>query len=61
MTDRDVAGPLAFYKEARSAGDFEKGIEGESWKPRFDRYVAAFEPVLGHQDGPPDGYHDPEG
>jgi uncharacterized protein YndB with AHSA1/START domain len=32
------------------------GVEGEAWKPRFDRYVAAFEPVLGPQDGPPDGY-----
>jgi uncharacterized protein YndB with AHSA1/START domain len=31
------------------------GAEGESWKPRFDRYVASFEPVLGHQDGPPEG------
>lgn len=31
------------------------GVEGEPWKPRFDRYVAAFEPVLGHQDGPPEG------
>ena len=39
----------------------ESGVEGESWKPRFDRYVATFEPVLGHQDGPPDGYRDPEG
>ena len=28
MTDRDVAAPLAFFKEARTAGDFEKGIEG---------------------------------
>lgn len=27
----------------------------EPWQPRFDRYVAAFEPVLGHQDGPPAG------
>jgi hypothetical protein len=34
--------------------------EVEPWKPRFDRYVAAFEPVLGHQEGPPEGYRDPE-
>lgn len=33
----------------------ESGSEGEPWKPRFERYLAAFEPVLGHQDGPPDG------
>jgi len=31
------------------------GAETESWKPRFDRYAATFEPVLGHQDGPPEG------
>lgn len=28
VTDRDVAAPMAFFKEARIAGDFEKGIEG---------------------------------
>jgi len=38
----------------------EHGTEGESWKPRFDRYVAAFEPLLGHQEGPPEGYRDPD-
>ncbi len=35
------------------------GVDGETWQPRFERYVAAFEPVLGHQDGPPDGYNEP--
>ena len=35
-------------------------VEREGWQPRFDRYVAAFEPELGHQDGPPEGYVDPE-
>ena len=30
--------------------------EGDGWRPRFDTYVAAFEPVIGHQDGPPAGY-----
>jgi uncharacterized protein YndB with AHSA1/START domain len=29
--------------------------ERETWKERFDRYVDGFEPVLGPQDGPPDG------
>jgi hypothetical protein len=28
VTDRDLAAPIAFFKEARTAGDFEKGIEG---------------------------------
>jgi uncharacterized protein YndB with AHSA1/START domain len=36
------------------------GVEAESWQPRFERYVAAFEPILGHQDGPPQGYGEPE-
>ena len=29
-------------------------------RQRFDRYAATFEPVLGHQDGPPEGVHDPD-
>lgn len=32
----------------------------EPWQPRFDRYVAAFEPVLGRQEGPPPGVADPD-
>jgi uncharacterized protein YndB with AHSA1/START domain len=32
------------------------GVESESWQPRFERYVTTFEPILGHQDGPPEGY-----
>jgi mono/diheme cytochrome c family protein len=28
VTDRDTAAPLAFFQQARAAGDFEKGIEG---------------------------------
>lgn len=35
------------------------GTGGEPWKARFDRYVVALEPTLGHQDGPPAGYRDP--
>ncbi len=27
-----------------------------AWQPRFQVYVAAFEPVLGAQEGPPQGY-----
>jgi uncharacterized protein YndB with AHSA1/START domain len=38
----------------------EQGAETEPWKPRFDRYVTAFESTLGHQDGPPEGYRDPD-
>jgi len=34
----------------------EGGTEIETWRPRFQRYVASFEPVLGHQDGPPEQY-----
>jgi uncharacterized protein YndB with AHSA1/START domain len=33
----------------------QQRVDGESWKVRFDHYVASFEPVLGHQDGPPEG------
>ncbi len=29
------------------------GHERMPWRERFDRYVSEFEPVLGHQDGPP--------
>jgi uncharacterized protein YndB with AHSA1/START domain len=36
----------------------ELGQESEPWQPRFDRYASEFEPVLGHQDGPPEGYLD---
>jgi uncharacterized protein YndB with AHSA1/START domain len=28
----------------------------DAWQPRFDAYAAAFEPIIGHQDGPPQGY-----
>jgi uncharacterized protein YndB with AHSA1/START domain len=28
--------------------------ETETWTARFERYAAAFEPVLGHQEGPPE-------
>jgi uncharacterized protein YndB with AHSA1/START domain len=35
-----------------------RGADGEPWQVRFDRYVAALEPTLGHQDGPPEGYKD---
>jgi uncharacterized protein YndB with AHSA1/START domain len=30
--------------------------QGGGWKLRFDHYVAAFERVLGHQEGPPPGF-----
>jgi uncharacterized protein YndB with AHSA1/START domain len=36
----------------------QHGQEREQWKDRFDRYTAELAPVLGHQDGPPAGYHD---
>jgi uncharacterized protein YndB with AHSA1/START domain len=36
------------------------GSESEAWKPRFERYVTAFEPVLGHQEGPPEAARQPD-
>jgi uncharacterized protein YndB with AHSA1/START domain len=39
----------------------QQGVDGEPWKGRFDRYVASFEPILGHQDGPPEGMANPDG
>lgn len=33
----------------------ELGAERQSWQDRFSRYVAEFEPVLGSQEGPPEG------
>ena len=38
----------------------QTGYEAETWKVRFDRYASSFEPILGHQDGPPEGYRDPD-
>jgi uncharacterized protein YndB with AHSA1/START domain len=52
---------------ARNAAGWEscldrlQGVDGESWTVRFDRYVASFEPLLGHQDGPPEGMANPDG
>ena len=51
---------------ARNAAGWEQcldrlqGLEPapDSWRPRFQHYAAAFEPVLGPQDGPPAGYKD---
>src|SRR5436190_4799890 len=28
----------------------------DAWQPRFEAYAAAWEPTLGKQEGPPDGY-----
>jgi uncharacterized protein YndB with AHSA1/START domain len=38
----------------------EHGVEREPWKTRFDRYAERFAPTLGQQDGPPEGFHDPD-
>jgi uncharacterized protein YndB with AHSA1/START domain len=33
------------------------GLEGgPGWRPRFEAYAAAFEPRVGAQEGPPEGY-----
>jgi uncharacterized protein YndB with AHSA1/START domain len=37
----------------------EFGAEQATWQERFDRYSSEFEPVLGHQEGPPAGYQAP--
>lgn len=37
----------------------ERGADSERWQLRFERYVAAFTPLFGQQDGPPEGYHEP--
>ena len=34
----------------------ELGTADGPWQARFEHYVAAFEPVLGPQEGPPEGY-----
>ena len=34
----------------------EGHTQPDGWKTRFDHYVAAFEPVLGPQEGPPAGF-----
>ena len=31
-----------------------------AWKERFDGYVVTFEPVLGPQEGVPEGVSDPD-
>ena len=55
---------LAATAAARNAAGWEvclerlvEGVVGEDWTPRFERYSAAFEPVLGAQEGPPTGVH----
>jgi hypothetical protein len=57
---------LSANHAARNAAGWEScldrlqlGAESEPWQARFDRYVASFEPVLGHQDGPPKGMAGP--
>jgi uncharacterized protein YndB with AHSA1/START domain len=37
------------------------GAAGGTWQQRFDRYAGAFGPVLGPQDGPPEGVRDVDG
>jgi uncharacterized protein YndB with AHSA1/START domain len=49
---------------ARNAAGWEVCLDrlvaghGGDWQPRFERYVAAFEPVLGPQEGPPEDWHE---
>ena len=52
---------------ARNAAGWEVCLDrlvnhqGEDWQPRFERYVAAFEPVLGPQEGPPQDWQENHG
>lgn len=53
---------LAANHAARNAAGWEAcldrldgGREREGWRARFDRYLTDFRPVLGPQDGPPEG------
>jgi uncharacterized protein YndB with AHSA1/START domain len=55
---------LGAARAARHAAGWEvclerlvDGVVGEGWLPRFERYSATFEPVLGPQEGPPVGVH----
>jgi uncharacterized protein YndB with AHSA1/START domain len=56
---------LGASRAARNAAGWEvclerllEGTVGEDWNSRFERYTAAFEPILGAQDGPPPNDHD---
>jgi uncharacterized protein YndB with AHSA1/START domain len=51
---------LGASKAARNAAGWEvclerlvDGVVGEEWQPRFARYSARFQPLLGAQEGPP--------
>jgi uncharacterized protein YndB with AHSA1/START domain len=55
---------LGAARAARNAAGWEvclerlvDGIVGEDWAPRFQRYSAAYESILGPQDGPPAADH----
>jgi len=55
---------LSAAHAARNAAGWENCLdrlqfdrEIESWKSRFDEYATSFEPVLGHQDGPPEEFN----
>jgi uncharacterized protein YndB with AHSA1/START domain len=58
---------LSASHAARNAAGWETcldrlqlGTEAEPWQARFDHYVQAFEPRLGHQEGPPEGSGAPD-
>lgn len=54
---------LGASEAARNAAGWESCLdqlqfnrETESWTTRFKHYVAVFEPLLGEQEGPPEGF-----
>jgi uncharacterized protein YndB with AHSA1/START domain len=57
----DVLAPASAARNAAGWDDCLDRLTGRtpekgSWQPRFERYSATFEPLLGRQDGPPEGY-----
>jgi len=57
----DVLPPNAAARNAAGWDDCLDRLAGtvpkpNSWRERFDVYAAAFEPTLGHQEGPPAAY-----
>jgi uncharacterized protein YndB with AHSA1/START domain len=70
LSPQDVGTRLVLVDElpagaaARNAAGWETCLDRlagldpapNAWQPRFERYVAAFEPAIGPQEGPPAGY-----
>jgi uncharacterized protein YndB with AHSA1/START domain len=56
----EIGGSRAARNAARWEVCLQRLVDGSfsgDWNARFERYVAAFEPILGPQDGPPTAGH----